>query len=265
MSISNYTEDRLTDIEAALQCPVCYIIPRNLPISSCSSGHIICQSCRPRVTSCPTCRQSLPAGSTNSVVSSLIELVNHECKFRIQGCGARMLLRDLELPELKCPERTIKCPYHECEQIVKFKYFRFHAIEHSFEACSGPTCNGCTIHTYRMRMRFEGRPSLLTCSRSGAEQLYLHVEKKKKCSVWCYVFSVWTEGDEDSASKHKAIMKIGNIGNEMTTVVNSLLISSVENVPSSDENAKYFFWLPWANVMDDQTFIAILTIERCDK
>ena len=107
---------------------------------------------------------------------------------------------------------------------------------------------------------------MLTCSRSGAEQLYLHVEyREDEENEMCYVFSVWTGRDVDCASKHKANLKIGNIGNEMTTVVNSLLISSVENVPSSDENAKYFFWLPWANVMDDQTFIAILTIERCDK
>ena len=111
MSISTYTKDRLSEIEAALQCPVCYAIPRDLPISSCPSGHIICQRCRPRVASCPTCRQSLPAESTNSVVASLIQQVNHECKFRDQGCEARMLLGDLELHESKCPERTITVSY----------------------------------------------------------------------------------------------------------------------------------------------------------
>ena len=269
MSNSNYTEERLSDIEAALQCPVCYSIPRNIPISSCSSGHIICQSCTSsaRITSCPTCRQSMPAGSTNSVVASLIELVNHECKYRNQGCEDRMLLRDLELHESKCPERTITCPYYRCEQIVKFKYFRFHAIEHSLEVCNGPTCNGCTIHTYRMSEcpdRFEGRPWLLTCSRSGAEQLYLHVgySKDEDKNEMCYVFSVWTGRDVDCASKYKANIKIGNIGNEMTTV-KGLLISSVENVPSSDEYGRYFFWFPEAKVED--TLIAIVSIEKCDK
>ena len=268
MSISNYTEERLSDIEAALQCPVCYSIPRDLPISSCSSGHIICQSCRPRVTSCPTCRQSLPSQSTNSVVASLIHQVNHACKFRDHGCEAKMLLGDLELHESKCPERTIKCPYHECEQIVQFKDFSIHARDHSLEACNGPMCNGCTIHTYRMSEcpdRFEERPWMLTCSRSGAEQLYLHVEyREDEENEMCYVFSVWTGRDVDCASKHKANIKIGNIGSEMTTV-KSLLISSVENVPSSDEYARYFFWFPEAKVKDERKLIVIVSVEKCDK
>ena len=279
MSISTYTEDRLLEIEAALQCPVCFVIPRDLPISSCPSGHIICQSCRPRVRSCPTCRQSLPADSTNSVVASLIEQVNHECQFRDQGCEARMLLRDLELHESKCPERTIVCPYDDCDQIVQFKDFSIHAGEHSFEACHGPMCNGCTIHTYRMegcpdwfkeKPWLSSTPSLLlTCSRSGTEQIYLIVEKvregeKKKIF---FVFSVWTGRDEECASMYQANLKIGNLGNELVTI-RGLLISSVENVrfPSRDEydDGKYFFWVPKANIKDVETLIAIVTIERCD-
>ena len=79
----------------------------------------------------------------------------------------------------------------------------------------------------------------------------------------CYVFSVWTGRDVDCASKHKANLKIGNIGSVMKTL--SLLISSVENVPSSDEYARYFFWFPEAKVKDERTLIAIVSVEKCDK
>ena len=139
MSNSNYTEERLSDIEAALQCPVCYSIPRNLPISSCSSGHIICQSCRPRVTSCPTCRQRLPARAANSFVASLIHQANH-----VASSGTRDARQEC------CWETS-----NSMNQNVP---------------CNGPTCNGCTIHTTD---RFEERPWMLTCSRRRAEQLYL--------------------------------------------------------------------------------------------
>ena len=89
MSISNYTEERLSDIEAALQCPVCYSIPRNLPISSCSSGHIICQSCRPRVTSCrhaPLADRGCQPGL--QTVSSLL-LSTKPTTLQVQGPGMR--------------------------------------------------------------------------------------------------------------------------------------------------------------------------------
>lgn len=45
-------------LQDALECPVCleYMIP---PITMCSSGHSLCQACRPRLTRCPTCRQPL--------------------------------------------------------------------------------------------------------------------------------------------------------------------------------------------------------------
>ena len=32
-----------------LECPVCFSIPRELPIPSCSAGHIVCKSCRVEV------------------------------------------------------------------------------------------------------------------------------------------------------------------------------------------------------------------------
>ena len=43
-------------IEKLLECPVCYNIPRDLPIPQCPAGHIICKTCRDPVSMCPTCR-----------------------------------------------------------------------------------------------------------------------------------------------------------------------------------------------------------------
>ena len=31
------------ELESSLQCPVCLLIPRTLPVPACPSGHIMCQ------------------------------------------------------------------------------------------------------------------------------------------------------------------------------------------------------------------------------
>lgn len=43
------------DMESELECPICFELARP-PIFQCPEGHILCGSCRPRVTRCPVCR-----------------------------------------------------------------------------------------------------------------------------------------------------------------------------------------------------------------
>ena len=43
------------NMEEELQCPICFETARS-PVYQCPEGHIICHSCRPRVTRCPVCR-----------------------------------------------------------------------------------------------------------------------------------------------------------------------------------------------------------------
>ena len=46
------------DLASLFECPVCfdYALP---PIMQCQSGHIVCSSCRPKLSLCPTCRGPL--------------------------------------------------------------------------------------------------------------------------------------------------------------------------------------------------------------
>ncbi|THD23858.1 E3 ubiquitin-protein ligase [Fasciola hepatica] len=46
------------DLASLFECPVCmdYALP---PILQCQSGHIVCASCRSKLSSCPTCRGNL--------------------------------------------------------------------------------------------------------------------------------------------------------------------------------------------------------------
>ena len=108
---------------------VCYNIPRDLPLPSCPSGHFVCRPCKTKVKDCPTCRQTMPANMTNSAIGALIEQVEHNCKFSDQGCGVKMMLKDLVTHEKTCPDRTIQCPNPGCAQLVKLKNFDNHAQE----------------------------------------------------------------------------------------------------------------------------------------
>ena len=118
MSVQQSAATAMTGIESHLKCPICFNIPRDLPIPSCPSGHIVCRPCKERVEDCPTCRQPMPANMTNSLAAALIEQVQHSCKFSDQGCEVKMILKDLVTHEKQCPERAVKCPVYRCGQLV---------------------------------------------------------------------------------------------------------------------------------------------------
>ena len=117
-------------IEKILECPVCFNIPRDLPIPQCPAGHIICKTCRDPVSTCPTCRRRLFQDGTSSLAASLIEKVPHKCKFSVYGCEVKDLLGPLKVHEEKCAERTIRCLLFECRDIIQVKKFEEHFKDH---------------------------------------------------------------------------------------------------------------------------------------
>ena len=77
---------QLASVVKELECPICFNVPRDLPIPACPAGHIICRTCKSSVTSCPTCRRKLYYDGSNSLAATLIEKVPHKCKFSMYGC-----------------------------------------------------------------------------------------------------------------------------------------------------------------------------------
>ena len=127
--------ESMSNAEESLECPVCYKIPRELPISCCEAGHIICQSCRERVANCPTCRGSLDSNITSSLAGKLIMIVKHKCKFSFYGCETKMKLDEILVHEETCPERTVTCLGFGCDNEVQMRKFNEHVTE---EACALP-------------------------------------------------------------------------------------------------------------------------------
>merc|ERR1740128_1083662 len=56
----------------------------------------------------------------------MIELVQHPCKY--SKCEVKNYLKEIEEHEARCPERTVKCPYLDCNEKVKLSEFQNHAM-----------------------------------------------------------------------------------------------------------------------------------------
>ncbi|XP_069683422.1 E3 ubiquitin-protein ligase SIAH1B-like isoform X2 [Periplaneta americana] len=89
-------------LREALECPVCFesMVP---PITMCTSGHSLCRACRPRLPSCPTCRQPL-LGIRNVALESLArELLPQD----VLQAPQEQLTTPME-PNYGCP---LDCPW----------------------------------------------------------------------------------------------------------------------------------------------------------
>ena len=128
MSETNSSESFIEKIHRFVECPICYLLPRTLPVSSCSRGHIVCESCRGNVHVCPLCRSSLYNNCTNAVAGLIIEVATHKCRYNMFGCSVKGNIQDIENHENHCKERTVHCPFVGCREEIQMKLFESHAI-----------------------------------------------------------------------------------------------------------------------------------------
>ena len=52
-------EGQISEMEEELECPVCFEVSYSAPIFKCPEDHLMCRSCRPRLSVCPLCRAQL--------------------------------------------------------------------------------------------------------------------------------------------------------------------------------------------------------------
>ena len=50
-----FIDDQIVEKEKELMCPVCLEVACS-PIFMCSEQHLICSTCRPKLSNCPECR-----------------------------------------------------------------------------------------------------------------------------------------------------------------------------------------------------------------
>ena len=96
----------MSDLLSIFDCPVCfgYVLP---PILQCQMGHLVCSSCRSKLTCCPICRGPL-ANIRNLGIEKLAEKVNFPCIH--EGCSKSFGYTEKIVHEKVCNYRPYLCP-----------------------------------------------------------------------------------------------------------------------------------------------------------
>ena len=114
-------EERDKNLETMVLCAACSKPPVSLPIFNCPTGHLVCSSCYRGPSSwCPVCKSKM--GRTVSLLAqALITSLKFSCKN--PGCGAKMVVEEVDDHEANCASRMINCPVSRCAirlQVVAF-------------------------------------------------------------------------------------------------------------------------------------------------
>ncbi|CAG9783473.1 unnamed protein product [Diatraea saccharalis] len=96
------------DLTSLFECLVCfdYILP---PILQCESGHLVCSSCRPKLSCCPTCRGRL-GYIRNLAMEKVARNVMFPCKYSNTGCTVTLVHTEKAEHEEACEFRPYSCP-----------------------------------------------------------------------------------------------------------------------------------------------------------
>ena len=107
----------LSELELALECPVCRSVPQSVPIYQCENGHILCKMCRNKLTTCPSCRHPL-GKARNLFAESMLERVTCPCQHADRGCKVRLPRDGLPGHYAECKFIEIICPDVACTDKV---------------------------------------------------------------------------------------------------------------------------------------------------
>ena len=88
------------------------------------NGHTICNSCKPNVHNCPTCKGA-NVYSRILILEKIYNDLRFPCTFKEFGCDVVLKQKSLKIHEVDCVFQSIKCPINNrCswKDIVEFLY-----------------------------------------------------------------------------------------------------------------------------------------------
>ena len=239
----------MDDISDELQCPVCLLIPREVPIPACPAGHIVCKDCRVNVKTCPTCRRPMKEDGTNTLANKMIERVPHPCKY--SQCPEKNYLKEIKEHEARCRERTIKCPHLPCNDMVKVSEFKKYAM-------STKNCINYNIHSRNSLLVFHQNDLSRTsgvcdCLSSAFEdrgELFLfhtHFFVAKQTFAF-YVTSMARE-----AEKYLVKMRLKNLNDDRKSLSIAQNVMSIDSAPRNYEAmwaSKSVMFVQWKTISE---------------
>lgn len=143
----------IRDMRKLFECPVCEdsVVP---PVTQCKNGHIICESCRGRVETCPVCRVRYDGHIVNLTLAHVSERIAFQCKFKEDGCEVLLKANQKRKhEEHECLYIPIKCPAPDaaCHYTGKVnEIFNHLNVHHSDIAVSNGSELKVTIQRVRL-------------------------------------------------------------------------------------------------------------------
>ena len=140
-----------------LECPVClnYLVP---PIYQCSNGHVICNSCRPRVNRCPTCKVKF-INNRNLILEKVFDFCRFPCRHKEYGCDLLLFQKSLKSHEEDCGYQSMECPIKMgCLWKDRVDFFSLHLLnddhQHSAEyVLVQNDINSLASHRFHVRLK----------------------------------------------------------------------------------------------------------------
>ena len=227
----------VSDVSDELQCPVCLLIPREVPIPACPVGHIVCKKCRVNVTICPTCRRPMHQEGTNAIVNRMIERVPHSCKY--SQCQVKNYLKEIKEHEIRCPERTVKCPYLRCDDEVQVSEYQKHAM------AKKNTCNIFPNYVSKTitRTSFNQKTAISQTSiwdwpmrafKDHGKIFYLHQHFFASKQTWAWYVTLAENSNE--ADKYLAKMTLKNLNDDRKSLSIAQNVISIDSAPNDNKS-----------------------------
>jgi len=139
---------KLLDLREIVDCPVCLetLLP---PVYQCCAGHLLCGTCKSKLTQCPTCSGSLGGaeGIRSRGFEQLAETLSWECKFKDKGCKMTPSYSEKKVHEDQCQFRPLTCPRCEWTGDVLYDHLQ---KDHHYGVTKGPEINlsfGCKFES----------------------------------------------------------------------------------------------------------------------
>eukprot|EP00092_Neocalanus_flemingeri_P017799 GFUD01019256.1.p1 GENE.GFUD01019256.1~~GFUD01019256.1.p1 ORF type:complete len:572 (-),score=137.83 GFUD01019256.1:36-1667(-) len=211
-SLTTKYDSLWTKLQAKVECPVCYYVPKQAPVSVCPNGHVVCQECKRDL--CPTCRVSMAHG-TSILAVTVIENIPHSCESQIYGCQASCSLVSLPTHQANCAYRAVQCPNSYCAERVPLTLLAEHTLRrciHKGTFFNTPLSNSYCLKESDVRLcllsdqfdnRTSWRPNGITFD---GKNFFLKISRDCKNAMW-YSY-VQMAGSEVEAKQYTAIIYV---------------------------------------------------------
>ena len=197
-------------LQAKVECPVCFDVPKQAPVPVCPNGHVVCQGCKRDL--CPTCRVRMGVG-TSILAVTVIENIPHMCEFQIYGCQISCSIVSLPAHQAGCSYRAVKCPNFSCNERVPLTLLAEHTLRrciHNGTFYSTPLSNSYNYiipanqtDQFDNRRNSTWRPDGIT---HDGKNFFLKITRKGKKAMWYFYLQM--AGSEEEAKQYTATIYV---------------------------------------------------------